>query len=138
MGMSASQSRELFLTARLADLELRAQQLSNAKIRLGSQQTNASNDYLNALNGTVASDSTSSYTDTSTQTVYASQSAKDNAVNTASVKYTAKMNSIESVEKVYDMELKNIETEHNAVQTEIDSVKKVIDKNVDRTFKIFS
>lgn len=67
-----------------------------------------------------------------------SEESDDARINKASVEYTRKMNEIESVEKVYDMELKNIETEHNATQTEMESVKSVVEKNVERTFKIFS
>ena len=36
-----------------------------------------------------------------------------------------------------EMELKQLETQHNAILQEIESVEKVIDKNVERTFKLF-
>ena len=36
------------------------------------------------------------------------------------------------------MELKNIDTEHEALQTEYDSIKSALDKNVERHFKYFS
>src|SRR5574344_2477915 len=49
MGMSASQSRLLSLTARLSDLEFEAQAISNEKIRLSTQSQQASTDYQNAL-----------------------------------------------------------------------------------------
>ena len=39
---------------------------------------------------------------------------------------------------MYDLELKNIDTEHNSLQTEYDSIKTAIDKNIERTFKIYS
>ena len=48
------------------------------------------------------------------------------------------MNDIENKDKRLDMELKNIDTEHNALQQEYESIKSVISKNVERTFKIFS
>ena len=41
-------------------------------------------------------------------------------------------------DKRYDLELKNIDTEHNSLQTEYDSIKTAIDKNIERTFKIYS
>jgi hypothetical protein len=50
MGMSASQARLLTLTARLSDLELRAQQISNSKIRLAVESEDAALDYTNSLN----------------------------------------------------------------------------------------
>ncbi len=50
MGLSASQGRLLTLTSRLSDLELRAQTISNQKMRLTTSQTDASTKYQEALN----------------------------------------------------------------------------------------
>ena len=52
--------------------------------------------------------------------------------------YDATMASIQSKDKRFDLELTSINTEHSAIQTEIDSVKKVIDKNIERSFKTFN
>lgn len=52
MGMSASQARLLTLTARLNRNEYRAQQISNAKIRLAQSTEDASDAYIQALNAT--------------------------------------------------------------------------------------
>lgn len=49
MGLAASQARLLFLTARLSDLELRAQTISNSKIRLANESKSASDEYCRAL-----------------------------------------------------------------------------------------
>lgn len=61
----------------------------------------------------------------------------DHDVAKAEAEYESTMNEIQSKDKRFDLELKTIDTEHNAIQTEMDSVKKVIDKNIERTFKIF-
>lgn len=50
MGMAASQARLLTITARLADNELRSQTINNAKMRLATQSSQASENYINALN----------------------------------------------------------------------------------------
>lgn len=55
----------------------------------------------------------------------------------AEAEYETTMANINSKDERFDLELKSIDTEHTAVQTEIDSVKKVIDKNIERSFKIF-
>lgn len=55
----------------------------------------------------------------------------------AEAKYQTDMASIQSKDKRFDVQLTKINTEHNAIQTEIDSVKKVIDKNIERSFKTF-
>lgn len=56
----------------------------------------------------------------------------------AEAEYETTMAGIESQDKRFDLQLKQIETEHTAIQTEIDSVKKVINKNVERSFKVFN
>lgn len=258
MGMSASQSRLLSLTARLSDLELSAQNISNSKIRLADQSEQASKAYLDALDKeklTVISSDTLKYIDATahnlttynavstldkqrflkdfsgrvvvSQTVasayggglgsflatFAGTPPDDGAVayytnvyneiaasgynvisnsnmndtewlyqelkfgnlflsewdSTAGpdgagdfidvswtsgdatlqtksdptmlaktqAQYEVTMASIQSKDKRFDMELQTINTEHSAIQTEIDSVKKVIDKNIQRSFKSF-
>ena len=57
------------------------------------------------------------------------------AVTKAEAEYNRAMNDIDSKDSMYDIQLKNIDTEHTALQTEYDSVKSVISKNIDRTFK---
>ena len=53
MGMAASQARLLFITARLHDVELRAQQLQAAKIQLATQSDAAWSKYNEALDSTI-------------------------------------------------------------------------------------
>lgn len=260
MGMAASQCRLLCLTARLSDLELKAQTISNAKIRLSMESEDAATEYSDALNKehlqllTGITNGTSNYVDltydnltgtnspllsqyalsnsngqalvtkaqadnfvaaagdvnkfvtlctgstspsssdkahftnlynrmlpasggyftesdeTSTikskdwvqnaimngdlitekvdkdgkwsQTSYGSDSniheASDKSDQAkATAKYEAISKRIEVKDKQFDLELKNIDTEHTATQTEIDSVKKVIENNIQRNFKIF-
>lgn len=59
------------------------------------------------------------------------------AVTIAEAEYNAAMNKIENKDKRYDLELKNIDTEHNSLQTEYDSIKAAMDKNIERTFKLY-
>ena len=56
----------------------------------------------------------------------------------AEAKYENTMKQVNSKDKKYDMELSKLETERNALTTQYDSVKKVIEDNVERTFGIFS
>lgn len=60
------------------------------------------------------------------------------AVTKAEAEYNQKMNEIQAKDQRFDLELKNIDTEHTSLQTEYESIKSVIDKNVERTFKIYS
>ena len=52
MGMAASQARLLTITARLHDVEYKAQSIQNAKIQLSTQSDQVYNEYLEALNAT--------------------------------------------------------------------------------------
>ena len=52
MGMAASQARLLSITSRMADNELRAQIINNAKMRLTDDSSAASEKYISALNQT--------------------------------------------------------------------------------------
>jgi len=61
----------------------------------------------------------------------------DAAVTKAEAEYNRAMNDIESKDNIYDIELKNIDTEHSSLQTEYDSIKTVISKNVERTFNFY-
>lgn len=79
---------------------------------------------------TPASDISLSYTTTTTidKTAYAKAEAK----------YEHDLKKIDQKDKQFDLDLSKLETERNALTTEYDSVKKVIQDNIDRTFGIFS
>lgn len=67
------------------------------------------------------------------------QEVKDErAIARAESKYTQDMADLENKDNKLDLELKKLDTEHNALQTEYESVKNVVDKNVEASFKIFS
>ncbi|MDR1327449.1 MAG: hypothetical protein LBJ74_03485, partial [Heliobacteriaceae bacterium] len=67
-------------------------------------------------------------------------SRQDNslAVAKAEVKYKKAVEEIQVKDKRYDLDLKKLDTQHNALQTEYDSVKTIISKNTERSFKAFS
>lgn len=65
------------------------------------------------------------------------ESQVDVDITVAEAEYNKTMNEIEAKDKRYDIELKNIDTEHQSLQTEYDTIKSVIDKNVERNFKMF-
>ena len=60
------------------------------------------------------------------------------AVTKAEAEYNRAMNDIDSKDSMYDIQLKNIDTEHTALQTEYDSIKNALTKNIERTFKFSS
>ena len=50
----------------------------------------------------------------------------------------AKTSIIQQEDRTLELRLKQLDTEHNALATEMDAVKKVIKDNIDKTFKTFS
>ena len=79
------------------------------------------------------------YTDisyASTTTIYDNLDTSDD--DEAQAEYEAKSIILSNQDKRLDLELQQIQTQHKAIETEYDSVKKVIEKNIDVTFKIFS
>jgi len=55
----------------------------------------------------------------------------------ANAEYEAKMENLQRIDKKCDTRIQQLTTERNAIETEIDSVNKVIDKNIEETFKTF-
>ena len=78
----------------------------------------------------VASDSNLAYTATS--------SIDKKALAKAEAEYEHAMKEIDKKDKRFDMDLNRLETERTALTKEYDSVKKVIQDNIERTFGIFS
>ena len=50
MGLAASQARLLSITSRISDNELRAQLINNQKMRLATESSQVSENYISALN----------------------------------------------------------------------------------------
>lgn len=60
------------------------------------------------------------------------------ALAKAEAEYEHDLKQIDQKDKKYDLELSKLDTERNALNTELESVKKVISDNIERTFGIFS
>ena len=84
-----------------------------------------------SMNGTSpSSDSSLSYTETT--------SIDKTALAKAEAKYEHDLEEINKKDKKFDLSLSKLESERTALTTEYDSVKKVIQDNIERTFGIFS
>ena len=109
MGLAASQSRFLMLTARKSDLELTGQQINQSRMQLA----NVTNDLFNVAT-TLEPDSNEA------------------------IQIQLRINAIQSLDQALELQLRRVDTQQEAVQTEIEAVRKVIDKNIDLTFKTFA
>ena len=67
--------------------------------------------------------------------IYQGVDESDYAV--ANAEYEATVEKHQRLDKKFDMQIQQLTTERTAIETEIDYVKKVIDKNIEETFKTF-
>lgn len=109
MGLAASQSRYLSLTARKSDLELTGQQINQSRLELA----NVTNNLFNTTT-TLEPDSPEA------------------------IQIQLRINALQSLDQGLELQLRRVDTQQAAVQTELEAVKKVIDKNIELTFKTFA
>lgn len=87
--------------------------------------------------GKIGMEATSPSSDTCL--TYTETSYIDNrALAKAEAEYEHKLKQIDKKDEQFDLDLSKLETERTALTTEYDSIKKVIEDNVERTFGIFS
>lgn len=215
MGLAASQTRLVTLTARRADLEMQGQSINQQRLTIAAQEETLADNYSKALSATKLQINATSNTgdslelsltptnlanyantvivDTTTGKTISANTAEDaiaqglkdgkyqtytigsgsydttgnfqgtlgteynwngtlpdgsetqiqsvsdtDGEQTAELTYEAALAQIEPQDKMLEMNLKDIDTQHQAIQTEIDAVKKVIDKDIDSSFKTFN
>ncbi|WP_373531787.1 hypothetical protein [Vampirovibrio sp.] len=109
MGFAASQARFMMLTARRSDLELQGQFINQARLQLAN------------VSGALFTISSN----LEPESVEAQQ-------------LQARTAAIQSIDKSLELQLRRVDTQRDAVQTEIEAVRKVISKNIESTFKTFA
>jgi chaperonin cofactor prefoldin len=107
MGLCASQARLLMLTARKSDLELRLQFINQARMSLANMMS-----ALFPVNGNLDPN------------------------NPAMQQKIAAMTVVQQQDKMLEMQAKQVDMQHQAVQTEVEAVQKVIQKNIESSFKL--
>jgi len=109
VGFAASQARILILTARKSDLELQGQFINQARMALAN-----------------------------TTGALFTISANLEPEAPAAIAIQARIAAIQTLDKALEMNLRRIDTQRQAVLTEIDAVQKVIQKNIEGSFKTFA
>ena len=107
MGLAASQARLLMLTARKSDLERDLQFINQARLQLSNMVSLLLQQGMNLD----------------------PESADSQRLQHATA-------SIQEEDKRFELEANRINTQHEAVSTEVDAVRKVISKNIASTFKL--
>lgn len=69
---------------------------------------------------------------------YVKEITDEEAVAQAEAKYNREKEKINAKENILDMKMKNLDTEISSLTTEYDTVKSVIDKNIEKTFKRYN
>jgi hypothetical protein len=109
MGLSASQARQLSLLAQKNDLELTAQQINQERLRMANQ----TNELFNL-------------------------SSNLDPNSSESIQLNLRINAIQSLDKALQLQLERVNTTYKAVDAELSSIKKLIDKSIDSIFKTFA
>jgi len=109
MGFAASQARYMILTARKSDLELQGQFINQARLSLAN------------ITGALFT-----------------ISANLEPESPEAQQLQARIAAIQAIDKALELQLRRVDTQRDAVQTEIEAVRKVISKNIEGTFKIFA
>jgi transposase len=109
MGFAASQARYMILTARKSDLELQGQCINQARLSLAN------------ITGALF-------------TIGANLEPESPEAQ----QLQARIAAIQAIDKALELQLRRVDTQRDAVQTEIDAVRKVIGKNIESTFKTFA
>jgi hypothetical protein len=60
------------------------------------------------------------------------------AIAVAEQVYQTEMDKLEAQDKQFDLQLNKLESEHNSLQTEYESVKKIVSQNVEKSFNVFN
>ena len=109
MGFAASQARYLQLTARKSDLELQGQFINQARMSLAN-----------------------------TTGALFTISANLEPESPEAIAIQARIAAIQTLDKSLEMNLRRVDSQRQAVQTEIEAVQKVINKNIEGSFKTFA
>lgn len=109
MGFAASQARYMMLTARKSDLELQGQFINQARMQLAN------------MTGLLFQ-----------------ISANLNPESVEAQQLQVRIAALQAIDKSLELQLRRVDTQHEAVQTEIEAVRKVISKNIASTFKTFA
>ena len=106
-GFAASQARYVMLTSRKSDLEFQGQTVNQQRMQIANQLSGLFNVAANLEPGSVQAQQLQS-----------------------------RIAALQQIDKTLELQLNRVGTQRDAVETEIDSVRKIIEKNIGDTFKI--
>lgn len=150
MGLAASQARLLMLTDRSDQLAFQGENIAEKRMQLASEteklftekeqldeqgqnQQVSGSDVFNSLTGKSNSEGFSIINTLSG--IYSA--ITNNGESSKEKEIDDQLARLEEEDNILQMRLKQVDTQHQAVTTEMDAVQKVIQKNIESTFKLF-
>jgi len=136
MGLAASAARELMLTARKTDIEFKVQVINQRRTTLAQQASHLARAYANAMYQT---DNTSTITgDAAMVAGFTSPVPGLGAVDQSNIPtgiYEAEMSEVQALDKELELREKDLQTQSKEAETELEVVRKIIDKSIEKGFK---
>jgi hypothetical protein len=158
MGLAASEGRYMFLSQRKNDIEFKLQVLNQRRTVLAFQASQLARTYANSMyqndnpnvnpggsaayapNGVYSNILPEGYQPTSNPvnvTGYVSAVGGTTGTSaTAPSVYEAQMATVQAMDKELELRAKDLEVQGKEIDAEVEAVKKVIDKAIERTYKI--
>jgi chaperonin cofactor prefoldin len=163
MGLAASEGRYMFLSQRKNDIEFKLQVLNQRRTVLAYQASQLARTYANSMyqndNPNTNPDGTAAYTSNGAglpgDLLFDSATAQpaNNPVNVTTFTsavggtlggestvapsvYEAQMATVQAMDKELELRAKDLEVQGKEIDAEVEAVKKVIDKAIERTYKI--
>lgn len=142
MGLAASQARLILLTSRKSNLERDGQHISQERMNIANKISKLYEEQQNPPKAQ-ASQSCSAGNIFKKIAGFFKRIVSPCSAGTHQAQPAGRskedidkeIKALESLDRKLEMQLKNVDMQHNAVQTEADSVQKVIDKNIETGFK---
>jgi len=136
MGLAASAAREMMLTARKTDIEFKVQVINQRRTTLAQQASQMARAYANAMYQT---DDTAVLTGDATMVAgFTSTVPGLGAVDQSDIPtgvYETEMAYVQSLDKELELREKDLQTQSKEAETELEVVRKIIDKSIEKGFK---
>ena len=133
MGLAASSGREMMLASRKSDIEFKVQIINQRRTTLAQQSSQLARQFANAMYQTDDVGVLAGSSMVPGFTAPTSGAVPQVAAGTGW--YETQMTAVQSLDKELELREKDLQTQNKEVETELDVVRKMIDKSIEKGFK---
>jgi len=133
MGLAASSGREMMLASRKNDIEFKVQIINQRRTTLAQQSSQLARQFANAMYQTDDVGVLAGSSMVPGFTAPTSGAVPQVAAGTGW--YETQMTAVQSLDKELELREKDLQTQNKEVETELDVVRKMIDKSIEKGFK---